>query len=259
MNPLIKNSLRNWLPSAVRNHRILAGPLRGLIIVTSWHDYPGAILGSTERPLLDWFSKEVKPGETWLDIGAHYGYTAIALSRLVGSSGRVFAFEPMLSTAGYLTQTRLLNHYPQMTILPLALASPESMELQRLPVIRGMVDSTISQVDKTWMETLLAARFDWLWPQVCGEEDRIDGVKIDVQGMELDVIKGMVETLRHHRPKLVLEVHDGVDRSQLLDLIAATGYARQGLPVEPVAGETQPQYVDNHSYAFEPAEEYRGS
>jgi hypothetical protein len=38
----------------------------------------------------------VKPG----DIGAHYGYTAIALCKLVGPSRRVFAFEPMLKTAG---------------------------------------------------------------------------------------------------------------------------------------------------------------
>jgi hypothetical protein len=88
MNRRIKSYLRTLLPRGIREHLILAGPLRGCRIVTSWHDYPVAITGRTERPLLDWFTQNVKPEETWLDIGAHYGYTAIALSRLVGAAGR---------------------------------------------------------------------------------------------------------------------------------------------------------------------------
>jgi len=91
----IKSILRYFLPGGIRNHRIWSGLLKGERIVTSWHDYPAAIIGYTERPLLNWFAQNVKPGQTWLDIGAHYGYTAIALSRLVGESGRVFAFEPL--------------------------------------------------------------------------------------------------------------------------------------------------------------------
>jgi len=233
----------------------LAGPLRGYRIVTSWHDYPAAILGRTERSLLEWFAANVKPGETWLDVGAHYGYTAIALCRLVGPGGRVFAFEPMISTAGYLAQTRRLNYLPQMMVMPLGSGCPDSIELQRLPVTRGMVDSTIAQSegkDGGWQEAILVARFDWLWPQICGGRQQIDGVKIDVQGMEIDVLRGMVETLKRYRPKLVVEVHRNVDRSRLLDLVEVAGYSRRGVPIEPLAGETEPRYVDDHSYAFLP-------
>jgi hypothetical protein len=79
---------RRFLPRSIHKHRIFGGPLRGYRIVTSWHDYPAAITGRTERPLLDWFAQNVNPNETWLDIGAHYGYTAIGLCRLVGAAGR---------------------------------------------------------------------------------------------------------------------------------------------------------------------------
>jgi len=152
MNTVLKSFLRARLPRAIRPQRILAGSLRGKWIVTSWHDYPAAILGRTERPLLNWFSTNVKPGETWLDIGAHYGYTAIALCCLVGNTGRVVAFEPMLSTAGFLTQTRALNQFSQLTIVPFALAASDTLTTARLPVVRGMVDSTIAQ-DEVWHET----------------------------------------------------------------------------------------------------------
>ena len=146
----------------------------------------------------------MKPGQTWVDIGAHYGYTAIALSRLVGSEGRVFAFEPMLSTAGYLGQTRRLNKLRQLTVLPLGLGAPETLVLISAQVIRGMVDSTIERKkkdkeDAEWLERIMVARFDWLWPMICGADNRIDGVKIDVQGMETEVLAGMLESLRSHQ------------------------------------------------------------
>jgi FkbM family methyltransferase len=236
------------MPKVVKDKRILRGPLCGYRIVTSWHDYPGAIFGRTERPLLDWFEKNVCPGETWLDVGAHYGYTAIALSRFVGLQGRVFAFEPMLSTAGYLAQTRLLNHFPQLTIIPIAIANPETLTLDQLPTTRGMVDSTVHRGD--WDETILTARLDWLWSRICGPRQQIDGIKIDVQGMEIEALRGMTELLKSSRPKLVVEVHHGVARAELMNLIEAAGYSRKAVAIEPVEGEIEPQYIDDRSYAF---------
>ncbi len=255
MNKTLKSFARSFLPRSFRTHRIWSGPSRGERIVTSWKDYPAAILGYTERPLLGWFAQNVRPGETWLDIGAHYGYTAIALCRLVGNSGRVMAFEPMLSTAGYLAQTRSLNHLSQLVVLPLGLGAPETLEMKRLPVTRGMVDSTLGRttVDerrKEWVETIVVARLDWLWPRICGGQERIDGVKVDVQGMEMDVLRGMAETLGQQRPKLVVEFHRGVDRAELVTLVESLGYSRNAVPVEPVAGEVDAQFVDDKSYAF---------
>lgn len=252
MNKTLRFFARSCLPHSIRNHRIWSGPLRGERIVTSWHDYPAAILGRTEGPLLDWFKKYVRTGETWLDVGAHYGYTAIALSRLVGKKGRVFAFEPMVGTAGYVSQTRQLNGFPQLIVLPLGLAAPETLQIKQLPVTRGMVDSTLSKDEgkKEWQEIILVARFDWLWPQICGQNERIDGVKIDVQGMEIEVMQGMLETLRLQKPKLLVEIHSGVNRQELLDLIEAAGYLRQAMPIEPIEDEFEPQYVNDRSYYF---------
>jgi FkbM family methyltransferase len=236
------------MPKSIRDHRILSGPSRGLHIVTSWHDYPTAILGSTERPLLRWLQKSVRPGETWLDIGAHCGYIAIALGRLVGPEGRVFAFEPTPSTTGHLTQTRVLNNLQNLTVLPVALGSPEELELKRLPVVRGMASSTLQGGERT--ETILVARLDWLWPKICGLREQIDGVKIDVEGMEIMVLRGMAKLLRAFKPKLVIELHPGVARGELLDLVESVGYSRRGVPIEPDEQGFEPKYVDDHSYAF---------
>ena len=237
------------MPKTVRPHRILGGRLRGYRIVTSWHDYPGAILGRTERALLEWFERHVKPGETWLDVGAHYGYTAIALSRLVGARGRVFAFEPELTTAGCLARTRQVNDLAQLIVLPLALGAPDSLAVHSLPTVRGMVDRTIA-ADGRPIAAFLTTRLDWAWDQLSGEQRRIDGIKIDVQGMELETLRGMTGLLREFTPDLVLEVHHGVDRRELLDLLGSAGFALPGHPVEAEVESASPLYLDDRSYWF---------
>src|SRR5258708_39029477 len=131
----VKEKVRRLFPRSIRSHRIPTGQLHGACICTSWHVYPGAILGTTEKPLLDWFQRNVRPGETWIDVGAHYGYTAIALCRLVGRRGRVLAFEPVLSTAGCIARTRELNGLRQLQIVPLGLGSCTSLESRWLPVV----------------------------------------------------------------------------------------------------------------------------
>lgn len=247
----LKERLRWILPRSVAPRRILGGPLRGLTLVTSWHDYPAAILGRTERPLLEWFQANAKAGETWLDIGAHYGYTAIALCRLVGASGRVYAFEPVVATASCVAQARTLNGFPQLTVVPVALSDCADLSVGSLPAVRGMVDSTVS--GSGFDEQFLLSGLDWLWPRIDRLKiggGRIDGVKIDVQGMEIEVLRGMSGLVRQWRPKLAIELHHGVSRGMFLDLLAELGYSAPGLPVEPLPGESAPEYADDRSYAF---------
>jgi hypothetical protein len=141
-----------------------------------------------------------------------------------------------------------LNGFAQLTVLPLALREEGDLGVKILPQTRGMVDSTILKADPS--DPFLVASLDWLWPRVCGDDRQIDGVKIDVQGMEVGVLKGMATTLRQHRPKLVIELHSGVSRQEFLDLLVALSYSQPGSPVDPDAGEVTPFYLDDRSYAF---------
>lgn len=264
MNRQLKERIRRLLPRSHRPHRILGGPLRGSVIVTSWHDYPGAILGIAENPLLDSFASNVGSGETWLDIGANYGYTAIALSRLVGNTGRVFAFEPMANTAGCISRTLFLNNMPQLTVIPMALGNGGDLFIDSLQSVRGMLGLVFeeSDVDRATTDgrslstpfehSFLASRLDWLWPRIAGPNQRIDGIKIDVQGMEIQVLEGMAAVAKQYRPKLFVELHRGVSRSEFLEVVSSLGYLPRGLAVEPLPGESDPAYADNRTYLFTP-------
>ena len=246
---VLASVLRPWLPKKLRPHRILSGPIRGARIVTSWHDYPAGISGVTESALIAWFGQHVAAGTTWLDVGAHYGYTAIALSRLVGRDGRVFAFEPMRETADCIAQTRGLNDLGQLTVVPYGLGRPDTATSVDLPTVRGMADRTIP-LGQHRLETIDVARFDWLWPQINGGNPVVHGIKIDVQGMELEVLGGMQGVLAAQKPLLVIELHRGVDRVAILDLLRSAGYSTNGTAIEPTAGELGALLLDDRSYAF---------
>ena len=246
----MKNIIRKFLPRTKQRHKILSGPLQGNYIITSWHDYPAGILGYTESQLVEWFDKNVNPGETWLDVGAHYGYLAIALGKFVGTKGRVFAFEPSISTAGYLVQTRVKNNLRQLTVVPFGLGGLDDLEILALPFERGMLDSTKDGSD--WLETLFVSRLDWLWPKICGENKNIDGIKIDVQGMEIDVLSGMSRVLQTHKPKLIIELHKGVDRDEFLRQIKSSGYSTDAISLVADEQRTVNRLLDDTSYVFLP-------
>jgi FkbM family methyltransferase len=252
---LIKEWIRMVLPRTQRLHRILGGPLRGLPLCTSWHDYPGALLGTTERPLLEWFARNVRAGQTWLDVGAHYGYTALALARLVGPSGRVFAFEPVPSSAACIERTREANGVRQLRVVVMGLSDSPSLQRLVLPLTRGMADSTLLTANYgSDEETILHTALDALWiHNLHNGRSGVDGIKIDVQGMELAALHGMRGLLSQQRPVVVVELHSGVDRNAVLLLLQECGYA---VPPETLDGSEPPAaggLRDDTSYVFRPS------
>jgi FkbM family methyltransferase len=233
----LKENLRRLLPSAVRPRRILAGPLRGRYLVTSWHDYPTALLGTAEPGLLAWFAKTVRPGETWLDLGAHYGYTSMALCHYVGKTGRVFAFEPVLTTAGHLSSTREANGLSQMTVVPFALANYEEITSTRVQIRKAMAQSADAAPNHAWVEEIYCIALDTIWNRLCGPVDTISGIKIDVEGMECQVLRGMMGILHKHKPRLVIEIHKsrGVELETVAPILREAGYDPGGRVLEPAS------------------------
>lgn len=220
-------------------------------MVTSWRENFTGLVGRTEPDVIAWFARTARPGQTWLDIGANYGYTALFLAGAVGPTGRVFAFEPKLSTCGFLSQTISLNGLSNITVVPTALDTSESVELRRFQTAGSM--AVASGATQGPSETVMIARLDWLWPRVCGDNPRIDGVKIDVQGMELGVLQGMTKLLQSYTPNLIVELHAGVDRGAILDHLERCGYECKAYPVfKTPDGAPQTADRDNASYTFIP-------
>jgi hypothetical protein len=110
--------------------------------------------------------------------------------------------------------------------------------------------ATPLEVGTTPHDTIYIAAFDAIWDMLDGGRPEIHGVKMDVQGMEVAALRGMRRWLKRFRPKLVVEIHLGVDRRSLLSTIADLGYQPIGVALDPLPGEQVPGYHDDRSYAF---------
>ena len=245
-----KSLVRELLPRGHSAHGIMSGPLRGMRIVTSWHDYPAAILGYTERKLVDWLLANALPGETWLDVGANCGYTSLALSRAVGPDGRVFAFEPALTTAACLERTARANRLDQLVTLPFALSEAPRPVVSRFATERGMIDSQLPADGQVDMTSIINVGLDAVWDGISDGNPTVHGIKIDVQGMELDALRGMARLLARHRPRIVLEIHRDVPRDDVLGLLESCGYLPDMEPIDDTLGAfADPQ--SNASFIFQ--------
>ena len=71
--------------------------------------------------------------------------------------------------------------------------------------------------------------------------------------MELDVLAGMRDTLARWRPQVVVELHAGVSRERVLNLLNEAGYSAQAVAIDPSDGEGPARLLDDRSYAFNPA------
>jgi FkbM family methyltransferase len=147
-------------------------------------------------------SRFVEPGMTVIDVGANFGYYTVLFGEAVGSGGRVVAVEPVPSTARLLALSIELNGYTRYTTLhEVALgrnASGEahmfvpSHEPKNALVVPSARSDTI-KVKSTNLDTSLKGF------------DRVDLIKIDAEGAELDILSGMEAVIAKHQPAVVLE------------------------------------------------------
>jgi FkbM family methyltransferase len=151
------------------------------------------------------FAAEVRPGDVIYDVGAHFGtYTLIGVAR-GGPQTRVVAYEPCDLTRQYLTRHLHWNGAEsQVLIRPVCCgATSGSATFFHWPGVPegingllpqdGLVPTTVpmTTIDREVAELRLV-------PAI---------IKIDVEGAELEVLKGAVRVLDEHRPRLLLSLH----------------------------------------------------
>ena len=182
----------------------------------------------------DAVSGELCDGCVMLDVGAHIGYFTLKASVRTGRGGRVVAFEPNPRTLEILRANVAASGAANVTIVPVACTDSETT-LKFYDASAGG-NSMVSSLSRS-TAGLQAQEFTVRGRPIdnvireLGIE-RVDLVKVDVEGAELYVLRGARETLQRYHPKIVIEVipdhlagmHTTVD--ELFAFIKGMGYTR---------------------------------
>ncbi len=147
-------------------------------------------------------------GGTFLDIGANIGFITVRAARILDGRGRVIALEPHPGRFASLQRNLELNKLTNASALPYAAASSNGSATIYEPLSSlgpHPVDVSMSDVGGTAIKVETRTVDDILKTFPAG---KVALVKIDVEGFELEVIKGMVQTLRDLRPPVIFEALD---------------------------------------------------
>lgn len=166
--------------------------------------------GVFEKSELAFVERYIKPGMTVLDLGAHHGLYTLLASKCVGTSGKVFAFEPSPRERKALRRHLFLNRCQNVVLESLALGK-ENGEVDLYVVEEWAAGcNSLRPPDvsaKTVRTPVQVTRLDdWLGRHEVGP---VGFVKLDVEGAELDALRGAKEFLgRTPRPVIFAEVQD---------------------------------------------------
>jgi FkbM family methyltransferase len=186
----------------------------------------------TEAPephVIRWISERLNPGGTFFDVGAHYGWMSLAAAKLVGSSGRVIAFEASPVLLDVLSYHRRVNRLNQIQIVSNAISDKDSDAVAFYLVNKGLSfrnSLTIGGEDTPYIMPSQKMRFEvrsMTLDRFCSESRVVpDLIKIDVEGAELLVLQGAERLIEEFHPALILGVHPyWLPRSQNVEQIFA--------------------------------------
>jgi FkbM family methyltransferase len=179
---------------------------------------------TTEREAIEATLRDLKPGDTFLDVGSHFGIFSILASKLVGPAGRVIAVEPHDGAAGMLRDNLAANSCENVQLMTVAFS--DTSGLQKLVYhdngigLQPSADPAANQhaiQGITGDEALRSLPV----PAV---------VKIDVEGFEHAVLTGLRSTLRNRLCRLLsIEIHptllpNGLNVDAVKSLIEDCGF-----------------------------------
>lgn len=141
----------------------------------------------------------LKPGQTFLDIGANIGWHTLTAAALLKGNGKIIAVEPNPRNVQLLYHSLTTNGFTNVEVLPYA-ASDENHLLQ---LVAGISNGIVKEVpeDHAYCEYVPAYKID----DLVKDETHIDVVKIDIDGHEPKAIRGMSKTIMKHRPIIISE------------------------------------------------------
>jgi FkbM family methyltransferase len=175
------------------------------------------------------FARVLRRGMTVLDIGANMGHFALLAAQAVGADGTVHAFEPGADAASILQLSAMANGFGHLVVHNVALADRTGALIHEL--LTGSNARVIS-VDLS-KPIRLGGRRSLVRTIRLDDAglDRVDVLKIDVEGAEGLVMAGGAATVRRYRPVIIsefmpteLERTSGIGATDYLELVIGLGY-----------------------------------
>jgi len=186
------------------------------------------------------FLSQLREGFVVLDIGANVGLISLLAAKKVGRSGKVYAFEPVPEIFARLQENIALSGFDNIEPVPLALSSQKGTAMI---YIAHAASSLFRRVSNEFVEVPTERLDDFVEREGI---ERVDAIKLDVEGAELHVIHGADKTILRFKPIMMVEINPdtlkaaGTTPQELFDAIVSYGYKAHVIRKGKAVPVTQP-------------------
>lgn len=211
-------------------YKIMNGPLKG----KKWHYRKGTSLwiplGNYENETAGWLMEQFDENTTFFDVGANLGYFTLMSSFKI-NKGKIFAFEPVPKNIAILKKNLELNDVKNVQLIEKALSVKEGKA--HFAVEENGANSHFEDIDlvhaKMNKEDVVEVNVTTL-DIFCKENNVIpDVIKVDVEGAEVDVLKGATELLKQKKTKWLVSVHTDPLMKGTLQIFKDHGYRTENM------------------------------
>jgi FkbM family methyltransferase len=206
--------------------KIEQGPAQGLWLQVNPRVADSLIQGRGEVDTQRVLAERLQPGMIFFDLGANIGLFTLLAARLVGESGKVFSFEPDHENALRLRANVARNNFNNVTIVEAGVWSTSG----NLKFVPGPASSP----DRAWGKFLPPDQTsDGVSTPCLALDDFIkavpspDGIKCDVEGAEVEALRGAETLLNRARPWVLCETHSPENNRAVREFLARLGYQLQ--------------------------------
>lgn len=172
----------------------------------------------------DKFLQELKLNNMVIyDIGGFDGIMTIFFSRKTGTKGKVITFEPNPKSCKIILENLKINNVRNVVLRQIGLGAKNEIKTfvirKHMPATGTAQDDLKAEILKEKEVDIMELEIDTLDNQISVYKlPRPDFVKIDVEGLELDVLSGMNKAILDYKPKLFIEIH-GANNSKKVENI----------------------------------------
>ena len=232
----IFNSLfkKNRLNKGWRTVKPIQGNFKINCDTATWIGAKIVYTGNYESVLKDVFKSVIKKDDYILDIGANIGFHTLYFAELVGENGKVTSFEPVPYNFNVLNNNIALNSFTHIITKNLALGN-KNEQISIMADEHSTNPGAFNLFDKSGTTLITCCIGD----EIIGDE-KIDFIKIDVEGYESFVLEGLVKTIQKNRPTIIFEYDvnyhkkTGLAKDHVFSLLAPLNYrfmqiSREGL------------------------------
>lgn len=188
----------------------------------------GTKVHPSEIRLSQWLVQHVKPGQTFVDGGAHYGYFSLLFRYLSGNDSKVWSFEPSVETFQILQR----NKRDGIELINKALSDHTgTVVMTQSDVLHSEANAVTQDGDASGV-TIECIKLDDYLP----DKSRVDYIKLDVEGHEYEALQGAAQIIEAQHPIIILEIWNPAHRDNLNQLRAVEWLIQKGynlfLPAE---------------------------